>query len=1169
MHLKSLTLRGFKSFADKVNLKFERGITVIVGPNGSGKSNLTDAVLWVLGEQSPRSLRGASMEDVIFTGSSARQALGTAEVSLTLDNSDGSLPIEYSDVTVTRRLYRSGESDYSLNESPCRLLDIQELLSDSGLGRDAYSIISQGRLEETLNARPEERRALIEEAAGVLKHKKRKERALRRLRSMDQHLTRAKDILQEVNRQLRPLRAQAGQAEAYRELSREMQDLEIGEATLRLKKLQAEWDKVLAREGALSTEVDEHKEERARLEGEVERLQTELENRGVLAGDLGEQRRRITATRERLSTGLLLLEEKGKNLVQRASEMRQMISQLESRMRRVESEKAGLDQERQSVEARINEQYAAFGEARRRSETVKKKRLESDEALAALTARLHADEAALASARDRAHGLSVGSSEALSRVEMLEGASKDAKVRVKELRETQEKVTGQAAALDGDLERSRRELADEEENRERAGEKQGEVDDELRSVRQQLAKTEAQAAALSESMRSMPGSAEAIDEALGPDRKKVVGVLKDLIEVPPELEKAVEAALGPDLFCVVVNKASTAGAIAARMAAGQGGAVSIAALEFFPAATGGPAADSLAASVRCRKGVAGLVDSLLGRVFRAETLADALDSRADGAGYVTARGELVVGRGKIVLRAGGEEYGLLGSKRRLAELEGRIGALERQVADLESRRTECEADLRAAGEAERKAAAALARLEAERGALDNRLASLKVEMANWIARGQQADKETAELGQRVHRAKEDAAESQREIKRLEKSVVKARQELPAVTAARDEALAAESHASAEITQCRLEMDAAAVSQGQLKTREMRLSAELEELVAQLATERGLVVQLETMRARIQPVHVLYSGLMEGARLSVARLEEQYAGEAASSQGLRDSLHESQERLRSLAERLEEVTGRLRDVELKKAQLELQVTGAVQRIVDDLDVPLEKALERPTELTADEYRQRIGQVKSKIGRLGPVNPIAMKELDELEERQRFLTEEIDDLLNSKDALDRIVKAVDRKIRQRFQAAFDDVNNHFQKVFAQLFPGGYAELVLTDPDNLEETGIDIEAQPSGKKVQRLTLLSGGERALVSVALLFAVYHTRPSPFYVLDEVEAALDDINLQRFIQMIRDLSSDTQFLIITHQRRTMEIADCLYGVSMQAEGVSRLISQKMSELVAS
>ncbi|MFA5843618.1 MAG: chromosome segregation protein SMC [Coriobacteriia bacterium] len=1166
MHLKSLTLKGFKSFADRTKLSLEPGVTVVVGPNGSGKSNISDAVLWVLGEQSAKALRGAAMEDVIFAGSSGRQAVGVAEVDLVLDNTDGSLPLEFSEVVVTRRMYRSGESEYLVNGSPCRLMDVHDLLHDTGLGRDTHSIISQGRIDEILSSRPEDRRSLIEEAAGVLKHKKRKERALRKLTSMDVHMERARDVIAEIDRQLRPLQRQADKAGRHRELSDELRDLDLALAIDDLRALRGRWEGLEKRENEASAEIELARYRLEEKERELSKFQSLLEAKGLFVGDLGEQRRRLQSVLERLNSGLLLLEEKGKNLVSRLSELRGTVHRAQTSLTSRTGEVDQLAADRAAADAALRAHYATLGDLRRESEAARKDRIAAEEELAGLNAairrsRKEADDARadLAKVEQALAAFALESEVVASRLETVRTQRATAAAALSARRT-------RAQELDAALARSRKELALAESDVDRRVRVLESRRRDLDSRRDALAAMRAETLGLEEVDRAFETASPALAWVLAKERELhgVVGILSDLITVETGHEQAVERALGPDLYCVIVRTPQDAEDLVSHLTSDGAGDVSVLPLSSLPEVAK-PAGARLSGLVHCPEEIRPAVEALLGDAVAVDTLSEALRRTPQaGTRAVTRDGHVVWPNGKVTVGIQSDAgSGVLARKRRINELRDSLQACTATVGEAESAAAEAEDAVAAAQQDALEVGQRLAALAGESeslreelGRLEQGLTDLDAEAKTLQARGSAITDRTAKDGpqQKSLTAAIEAADLT--YAGLEEEAHRARERRE--DRAREEAAVAD-----RLSHCQVDIATVSEREVHLKRRMAAAQSELAESTRLVDRSKMTEEALETLRARIEPIHDQFSALLEVAEGWAVRLRDRARFEAADSESLRETIHAAQTAVKDAQGGVEEQAEATHRVQLEKAQLELQVDAAVRRIVEDLATPLERGLETPPVDDREAVAERAAKLRRRVADMGPVNPVALDEFDALARRRDQLGGQLEDLQASKLALKKVVSAVDRKIRERFLETFEEVDRHFQAVFSLLFPGGSAALRLTDEEDPEETGIEVVAQPPGKVLKKMSLMSGGEKSLTALALLFAVYHTRPCPFYVLDEVEAALDDTNLTRFVAFVDTLRSRTQFVIVTHQRRTMEMADVLYGVSMQADGVTKVVSQRL------
>jgi chromosome segregation protein len=1150
--LKSLTLKGFKSFAEATTLTFEPGVTVVVGPNGSGKSNIVDAVAWVLGAQGPRTVRSQKMEDVIFAGNASRPALGRAEVSLTIDNSAGLLPIEFTEVTITRTLFRSsGESEYAINGVPCRLLDIQELLSDSGVGRTQHVIVSQGNLDAILNARPEERRLVIEEAAGVLKYRRRKEKAERRLEATEANLVRLTDLLREVRRQLRPLQRQAEAARRHAELAAELRALRLHLAGRELAVLNERAGANAAARSALTRAEADLRARLARLDAAV--AAAEAARTAIGTSGLAEVVARYESQRERARGLAALLAERRRSAEREraalldtdvAATLEAEAERLRGELREVEAEALALAPRADAL-ARAEEDLAAERAA------------EPDPDDAASAA------AEAAAVRGELAALRLSLERARTEGSRLEGrlaalAEKAARLDAEEARlaaEVAEAAGAEpalvAAAADA---AARRAAAEADVAAAEASWREAEAE---RST--WTARADALAMALDE-VRARAG-AERLAELDG-----VVGTLLDLVEVDPGWEAAFEAACGEAVAAVCVASPAVARAALAALKAQQAtGAVL--ALGRDPGAGPGPELALLGERVRdhvraVRPDVDALLDVLLaGAVAVRGGWEQALDLSLahPGAVVVTLEGDRF---GPAGWRVGTTAHGATGAA--LEEAVSRAEAAAAAAREAAARLAACREALAEAATAEaacrERAEACAARLARARDA-EARLAAAREHLDG------EADSLRAHLAGLRERQRREAAR----IAELEAA-------LPALEA--EEAAGAERVAAARAARARHEERAAAlaalrrdleVTAAALEQRRALLARRLAEVDERLAADRAAREQAAARLAAAALTGerlVALAAVVEGAlarideRLGVLRAARDREAEAARAATER---LESLRRERAAVEReLEEVRERMRRAELEEAELRLRLESAVEALRRDFDCEPEAALGAPCPPlppgTAPDTRAR--ELEREVRLLGPINPLALEEYQALEERHAFLEAQIDDVKASRRELTKLIRAVDDEIVTVFRAAFADVADNYERLFASLFPGGSGRLTLTDPANLLETGVEIEARPPGKTVRKLSLLSGGERSLTALAFLFAVFRSRPSPFYLLDEVEAALDDVNLHRFLALIDEFRDEAQLVIVSHQKRTMEAADCLYGVTMQPGGSTKVISER-------
>ena len=1152
--LKSLTLKGFKSFADATTLALEPGVTVVVGPNGSGKSNVVDAIAWVLGAQAPSAVRSQKMDDVIFAGTAKRPALGRAEVSLTIDNSAGLLPIEFTEVTVSRILFRTGESEYSINGVTCRLLDVQELLSDAGVGRQQHVIVSQGQIDAVLNARPEERRSIIEEAAGVLKFRRRKERAERRLDATEASLLRVQDLLREVRRQLRPLERQAEAARRHGDLITELSALQI---YLRGREIASQRTRLTAlatEKVTLHSTEQELRAELAGLDTSVLSAEAELTSRGDL--DLSDEMVRVEQLRERARGIAAVLVERRRSMERDRGQLMDsgVVASLESDANnlRVELEKVAddlrlLGPETETLAAEEEE----FGSERQ-------------QALVTIDSVVASSSAASAAAevRGELRSLRGGADRADSELQRLRSRLDMLRERVvlldadsERLRVECEQAQVVEAGLVADLEAAEsRRAAAEAANESAIAARQTAADDAARWG----ARAEALHLAL-ESARARAGA----EHLAGVD--EVLGTLLDLIDIDSGWEPAVEAALGEALEAVVVaSPRAGRRALDSLHASNVHGAVI--ALGASTGSSAIPPAHGVLVRPHVRSqqsGVAELLDSIIGAAVRVSTWADAIDVAIANphAVVVTEDGDRF---GPTGWRVGVASGGATASA--LEEAQERLGIATAEVESRSRAEQMARVDLEAARSRESQLSRQLDTHDAGFSASSAALARVQSERRDMQAEIETLEHTVAEAGERLERERERIGELDALVPALEA----------------DEAAEAEAAKSRGETRARLDARAAILANRRqdlevrnagLHEREQFLQRRLEETERRLevdavarahAGQRRLEVEQSlTAVENLSTLVDRHRGVIETRHDVLMEIRRKQSDEV---RGIAQRLDDLRRR-RGVAEKsLDENRERSRRVEIDEAEVRMRLEGVVEalRRDHDLEPAAAEAVELPELPEGISAAARVRDLERELRLMGPINPLALEEFTELQTRHKFLEEQLEDVRNTRRDLMRVIKAVDLEIQTVFSSAFTDVSTHFTQLFSMLFPGGVGSLVLTNPDDLLNTGIEVEAKPSGKNVKKLSLLSGGERSLTALAYLFAVFRSRPSPFYVMDEVEAALDDVNLHRFLGLLHEFRQEAQLLVVSHQKRTMEAGDSLLGITMQPGGSSKVITERVT-----
>ncbi|PRY69917.1 condensin subunit Smc [Glaciihabitans tibetensis] len=1195
MYLKSLTLKGFKSFAQPTTFAFEPGVTCVVGPNGSGKSNVVDALAWVMGEQGAKTLRGGKMEDVIFAGTSTRGPLGRAEVILTIDNSDGALPIEYTEVTISRTLFRNGGSEYAINGKSCRLLDVQELLSDSGLGREMHVIVGQGQLDAVLRASPEERRGFIEEAAGILKHRRRKEKTLRKLDAMQANLTRLSDLAGEIRRQLKPLGHQA-------EIAREAQSIAAIVRDARARLLADDvvtLRESLTRHGRNETE---RKTERIVLQEQVDAAKLRAARIEQLqVGDAVDAARRV-------AFGLESAQERLRGLYNLANQRLSLLgSQLDSSALTPgvtqQMVDAALD-EATRLTAAIAEAEAAWHQAQR------------DTALARGDLDALDEEISFQSSLISRHDLELSK---------LGGQADTAASRLAAVRG---EVLRQQNALDAA--RARRDaahqalaLAEDEAALNEAVDT--DLDARYQGAQQQLAAAETEIDALRESLHTLERERDALAARRGAlssalDQKDgssalvaarlhgIRGLVAEHIQITPGYEAAIAAALGTLSDAVLADSRQDALAALAHASAAEMGRIALVigqseaaivnaavpGLGSFDTVDSADTAISAAQVVTAPDGILRVLDRVIiaeDHETAARVWASLTPDQSDitvitrsgdvtsrhvlrgGSGARRSRLELVADRDAAVDRLATVASLIEDARFALAEQRATVQAAKQQSTETLSALREYDSQLAAQSERLNRARAQAESAEAEAQRLERGLALATESVAGAVAAAEKA--------------------------RAELDVVRSRPR-PMLDASARNGLSAEVDAAREREiEARLRVETARerVRAQQLQAAQLGRQREAERAAADEAARRAVIRRRQVTAA--ERVIAALPAVLDAVDRSVTEARVQLAAREAERSHQNEELAALRRTESELRERLHGVSESVHGLEMQIYEKKLQLTTLLERAAAELGlveevlvaeygpgllVPADMAdpatsavpkissdgADEPTEESGRPYvraeqESRLAKAERKMSQLGRVNPLALEEFAALEQRHQFLTEQLTDLTNTRRDLLTIIDEIDEKMQLIFSSAFTDTQEAFGRVFPVLFPGGTGSIFLTNPDDPLTTGIEVTVKPAGKKIERLSLLSGGERSLAAVALLIAIFKARPSPFYIMDEVEAALDDANLGRLLTIFEDLRENSQLIVITHQKRTMEIADALYGVSMRADGISAVVGQRVAQ----
>ncbi len=1206
MYLKNLTVLGFKSFADKTSLNFQPGVTAIVGPNGCGKSNVSDAIRWVLGEQSAKALRGGEMADCIFNGTDGRKPLGMAEVSLTIGDVEedqltaAGVEVGFNEVTVTRRVFRDGGSEYFINKTACRLKDIQQLFMGTGVGRTSYSVMAQGNITQLLSSKPEDRRMVFEEAAGITKFKAQKKESLRKLEHTDQNLLRVEDLIREVKRQIGSLQRQAGKARRYKQIAQELQHLDTQLARHQFDVLQAEITERNERAAQLREEMETSSANVLRCEDEILQLREQLSQLEHQISASQQQGMELKAQTDRHESRIQFNEERLQELEQQNFKALSEIAEAEQRITGTQQELASLIERLSSSETSLGQQRAALEEKRQALQQVESESQLRAEALRKAQSEAFSAMQQLTRIRNEINALDLQKQGNIVRLEKLSSE----KIQLEEERTRLEaRLTEFAANVQTQKLNAQTQRGTVEERQQRLREIQQELTQaaqELDGFLRQQAEKRSRLNVLEQLQESHEGFSSGALAALK-QSQNVLGSLADKIRVPDQHVVAIEAALGHHLQLVLTEQPEAAQQIIADLATNKKGKASIAALN-LPRATGN-VADAGAALpgtpalsvVEADASVQPLLAGLIGRTLIVQDLAAATEAIRATNGefdFVTVTGELLTRFGVFTGGAGNGNGNkapgsILGRKNQITELQTQLAQIQEQVNEasrkkgaLQSEQTSLQASLQQAQTELRNQEVAIAAHEGEFNALSNSQRSLNskietviYEIQSLAAHEQEGLQKRAALAEQVAQSESREQTAQAQVTELTAGLEQLRQQRDAANTVLTEAkvtLAGEEQLHASLGR----------QKGPLEQRER----ELTQLVQQRRSECSSFLQ-----RKAQFETEIGDSQRQIQRLTHERevVNQQTAELVAQKETQDQAISTREESLRELRRRLTEVQQQRGTLEVELAQKTMSVQNLRERIQQKYQVNLDDVRSECITITiADEGPARVQTLtpeemaasgastdwasvadqvtalQKRIDEMGPVNLVAIEEYEETEQRHTFLTQQHEDLVQAKAQLLEVINKINTQTKEMFTETFNKIRDNFRLMFTEIFGGGKADLILSDEGDVLESGIDIVARPPGKQLQSITLLSGGEQTMTAVALLFSIYQVKPSPFCVLDELDAPLDESNINRFIRVLQRFIAQSQFIIITHNKRTIGMADVLYGVTMQEHGVSRIVSVK-------
>ncbi len=1181
MFLKRLETVGFKSFAERVTVDFVPGVTAVVGPNGSGKSNITDAIRWVLGEQSAKSLRGGKMQDVIFSGSDSRNALNFAEVSLVLDNEDHALPIDYQEVSVTRRVYRSGESEFYINKQTCRLKDIIDLFMDSGLGREAFSIISQGKVEEILSSKAEERRSIFEEAAGVLKYKQRKQKAEYKLAETQENLHRVEDIIYEIENQLEPLKEQASVAKDYLEKKEELEHHEVSLLVAEIESLHGQWE-------SLKEELQKQKDQEVQLNTKIQNEEAKVEDeRGHIQAlddsieELQESLLVLTQELENLEGKKELLSERNKHYAQNRSKLEEDLEQ--QRVRKTE-----LEEQHNQESSRLSENEQTRNETNEKLKEIKQKLEASQENNEEKIEELKSEyiEQLNSQAAKRNEKQSVG--QQLEQIELKKTRLQD---KFKNLLEERTGLHEQKTTIETEVQNAIEERQELEQQLQRINtELEHEEEDfqeqqsKLYQGYQHLEKLKSKKEMLEDMKEDFAGFFHGVKAVLkareNGNLEGVHGAIAELIDIPSEYVTGIETALGAQAQHVVMDNESQArGAINWLKKTNNGRATFLPLpsiqSKFIPQdrlsvakkheGFVGVAADLIEFDTSYEK----VIRHLLGNIIITKTLKDANDiANSTGRRFriVTLEGDVVNPGGSMTGGAQkNNKQSVFTREKELQELQTKLQDFETRTEQYEQRvkklKEEIQEKQQKRSELQEKVEHARYKEQESKG----RLREVELQKKNANEHLQLYDQDKAQYDEDQKQLQEKSQSLKEELESVEQSLQSIQSSIDELSAQQHSQKTSQEHLQQELNalQVKLAEQDAQVQNQKEKTKNVQ--EQLDTLNASISRYEEDLQNLDDINNSTESPEELDAQIEEKRKQKESNTElirARRENRSQRSQSIEDIEHE----LKEIKRQHHSLTQEIQDKEVKANRLDVELENRLEQLRAEYMLTFEKARATyPKTEDMEEAQKRVKLIKRAIEDLGNVNIGAIEEYDRIQERHSFLTDQQNDLLEAKSTLFDVISEMDGEMQRRFEHTFSQIREEFTVVFKELFGGGNADLRMTDPNNILETGIDIVAQPPGKKLQHLGLLSGGERALTAIALLFAILRVRPVPFCVLDEVEAALDEANVNRFAQFLKEFSKDTQFIVITHRKGTMEEADVLYGVTMQESGVSKLVSVRLEE----
>ena len=1181
MYLKRLELQGFKSFADKTVLDFKPGITTVIGPNGSGKSNISDSIRWVLGEQSMKSLRGSKTEDVIFAGTQNRKSLGFAEASIIIDNSDGKLPIEFTEVTVTRRIYRSGESGYFINKTPCRLKDILELFMDTGIGKDGYSIIGQGKIDEILSNKSEERRHVFEEAAGIVKYRTRKAESEKKLEQSKLNLLRINDILAEIEQNLDPLKIQSEKARKFLDLREELKSIEVGLFIHNIDSYKEKIEEVLKDEDIFNTQIVREDERLSNMQEQKESLRQAIDN--------------ITNQIEKMQTLSFESEKKKEKLTSEININKERINNNNSNFERFREEIEESNKRIEESEEEKNQKQGKKDNLYESKEKFVKELEEKEKELATLNDKLSEKEKEIESKKQKVDANTDERYEITNVISTLVANMESSEKRENNIKNEIASYISELDAsrihkdeigkgfyeIDSKRNKIKKELEDIDEKRKEAETKLKDFDTRINNTESEKRIKESRLKFLEETEREKEGynrSVKAILQECDKNvslKKGMYGVLANLISVPKEYETAIEMSLGQAMQNIVTDNEADAKKLVEYLRVNKLGRAS-----FLPiTSVYGKKLEKLSKEngvvgiasdlVKYDKKYEQIVLSLLGRTVIVDNMDTAINvAKKNKYAFriVTIEGDVVNPSGMIT---GGsvvqKTVNILGRSREIESLKKDIKKLEEKIKNLKDEKEKYSDEIESTLEEVSALEKELQEIEIVYATEKQKVVSEEEAIKKIETRLEKLREEDKSIKEQKEISKNKQNELNEKIKELEEENSKLTDEINEFALLNKDDQKYIDDLNFDITNLKISVSSFDESEDSINEMIDRINLDIEntKTVINNKTEqrKKITEENKNLEESIKNLEEEIEKLKEDSSNSGSKIEELKKDRVAKN----EKLNETEEQVLEQMKKIEDLKNQVVKCDIKKSKLETERDQIINKMWEEYELtPLQAAeFKKPTNV--QEVQRKVNNLRNDIKELGSINIDSIEEYKKLKERYDFMSEQRLDLENTMAKLRKVIVDLTEVMRKQFDEKFKIINKNFAEVFSELFGGGKAELKLTDENDILESGIEIEVQPPGKKLQNMSLLSGGERAFTAIALLFAILKINPAPFCVLDEIEAALDDVNVYRFAEYLKKFAKDTQFLVITHRKGTMEVADTVYGITMEENGISKLLSMKLSK----